>query len=124
MNEEIKFYPKVWGGEYWVVNRDYCGKKLALNKGFRCSMHYHKKKDETFYVIKGKVLMELGLKKWVLNIGDAVHIPVGAKHRFTGIEDAEIIEFSTHHEEEDSYRVTQSEKVSEEEFEGILREFG
>lgn len=115
--------PKVWGAEYWIVNRDYCGKKLALKKGYRCSMHYHKRKDETFYVIKGKVLMELGMKKWVLNVGDAVHIPTGAKHRFTGLEDSDIIEFSTHHEDEDSYRVSESEKINEKEFEGILREF-
>ena len=33
---------KVWGEEHWIVNRDYCGKKMVLNKGFRCSLHFHK----------------------------------------------------------------------------------
>jgi len=120
MNTEIKIIPKVWGEEHWIVNKDYCGKKLILKKGYRCSMHYHKKKDETFYVIKGRVLMELGTKKWLMETGDAVHIPTGAKHRFTGIDDSEIIEFSTHHEDEDSYRISNSEKIDEKEFNELL----
>jgi len=122
-NVKIETYPKVWGEEHWIVNKEYCGKKLVLKKGFRCSMHFHKIKDETFYVISGKVLIELGTKKWILNPIDAVHIPIGAKHRFTGLLDSEIIEFSTHHIEDDSYRVTQSEKVSDEEFAELMREF-
>jgi len=50
--QKVKHVEKVWGSEDWIVNREYCGKVLNLNKGFRCSMHYHKNKDETFYVVK------------------------------------------------------------------------
>lgn len=105
--EQIPTYtvPKVWGEEHWIVNRDYCGKKLILKRGFRCSMHLHKNKDETFYVISGKVFLELEGRSRVMGPGDHQHVPQGAAHRFWGIEDAEIIEFSTHHEDEDSYRV-------------------
>ncbi|MBS3132454.1 cupin domain-containing protein [Candidatus Woesearchaeota archaeon] len=95
---------KVWGKEVWIVNRDYCGKILVLNKGYRCSMHHHKLKDETFYILKGKVLLEIGMKKHVMNPGDSMLIKPGQKHRFTGLEDSEIVEFSTHHEDSDSYR--------------------
>ena len=112
----MKIVPKVWGEEHWIVNNDkYCGKKLVLKKGFRCSIHHHKIKDETFYIIKGKVLMEFGEnceKKKVMKPGDSMHIPPNLWHRFTGIEDSEIIEFSTKHMEEDSYRKMQSGKVS------------
>ena len=97
--------PKVWGEEHWIVNRDYCGKKLILRRGFRCSLHLHKNKDEVFYVISGKVFLELGDRERVMGPGDHQHVPQGVEHRFWGIEDAEIIEFSTHHEDEDSYRV-------------------
>lgn len=99
-----KEVPKVWGKEIWIVNRDYCGKKLVLNKGFRCSMHYHKIKDETFYILKGKVLMETDNKKRIMLPGNSILITPCMKHRFTGLENSEIIEFSTHHEDEDSYR--------------------
>ena len=101
---EKKIVKKLWGHEEWIVNRDYCGKKLVLKKGLRCSVHHHKNKDETFYIIKGKVLIELDKEKKVMLPGDSILIEPGTKHRFTGLEDSEIIEFSTHHEDSDSYR--------------------
>ena len=96
--------PKAWGEEHWIVNRDYCGKKLVLRKNRRCSLHSHKEKDEVFYIVSGKVRMEIGGKTYALLPGDFVHISPSTDHRFTGMEDSEIIEFSTHHEEEDSFR--------------------
>ena len=108
---EHKEVKKVWGKEIWIVNRDYCGKKLILNKGFRCSMHYHKLKDETFYLLSGKVLLEIGIKRRIMLPGDSMLIKPYQKHRFTGLEDSEIIEFSTHHDDSDSYRDEVSGKV-------------
>jgi mannose-6-phosphate isomerase-like protein (cupin superfamily) len=97
--------PKSWGEEHWIVNRDYCGKKLVLKKGHCCSLHFHRVKDEVFYVIKGRVYLELGNEQVVLLPGDHRHVPTGTPHRFTGLEDSEIIEFSTHHEDSDSHRI-------------------
>ena len=111
MITKYKEVKKEWGKEIWLVNRGYCGKKLILNKGYRCSMHYHKNKDETFYVLKGKVLMEIGNKKYVMLPGNSILIEPNTKHRFTGLEDSEIMEFSTHHEDSDSYRDELSGKV-------------
>lgn len=119
---EQTFHPKVWGGEYWIVNKEYCGKRLVLNKGYRCSMHSHKIKDETFLVISGKVLMEVGGERKILSVGDKQYIPINTLHRFTGIEDSEIVEFSTHHMEDDSYRVTESGKVPVDEFNQIIQQ--
>ena len=102
---------KVWGKEIWVVNKEYCGKILELKKGFRCSVHQHKNKDETFYVTKGKVLMELGDEKQIMVPGQSLLITPNTKHRFTGLEDSEIFEFSTHHEDSDSYRSVDSGAV-------------
>ena len=110
--ENIKIVPKVWGEERWIVNRDYCGKLLVLNIGFRCSMHCHKIKDETFYITKGKVLLEYGDEKIIMIPGDAKLIEPNMYHRFTGLEDSEIIEFSTHHEDTDSYRKELSGQVN------------
>ncbi|MEM3373803.1 MAG: cupin domain-containing protein [Candidatus Woesearchaeota archaeon] len=107
----INIVKKEWGEERWIVNREYCGKILILKKGYRCSMHYHKKKDETFYINKGKVLLEIDNKKIIMNPGDSQLIRPMQKHRFTGLEDSEIIEFSTHHEDSDSYREELSGKV-------------
>jgi mannose-6-phosphate isomerase-like protein (cupin superfamily) len=108
---EIKIVTKEWGEERWIVNREYCGKLLILMKGYRCSLHYHKVKDETFYVAKGCVLMECGEKRIIMRPGDAMLIEPNTKHRFTGLEDSEIFEFSTHHEDSDSYRDEVSGKI-------------
>ncbi len=107
----MKTVEKVWGNEEWIVNRDYCGKILNLNKGFRCSLHYHKNKDETFYVLEGKVLMEIAGKNKIMHPGDVQLVEPGQKHRFTGLIDSKILEFSTHHEDEDSYRDEVSGKI-------------
>lgn len=108
-NPEI--YTKGWGHELWVHNDEkYCGKLLVLLKGKRCSLHFHVKKHETFCIIRGLVQIELihaNGKKETLTMppGAAIEIPPGLVHRFTGIEDSEIAEFSTQHFEEDSYRI-------------------
>lgn len=117
--QSIKIVPKEWGEEHWIVNRDYCGKLLILKKGFRCSLHYHKNKDETFFVTKGKVLLELDGEKIILLPGEAQLVLPNQKHRFTGLRDSEIIEFSTHHEDSDSYREEYSGKLSSSELEAL-----
>jgi len=109
----MKIVPKIWGEEHWIINNEkYCGKKLILKKGFRGSMHKHKIKEETFYIQSGRVLMELEDKKWIMQKGDIQHLTPGDWHRFTGLEDSEMFEFSTQHQDEDTYRKTESEKIN------------
>ena len=109
--DEIKSVPKIWGEEKWIVNRDYCGKLLIIKKGFGCSLHCHKIKDETFYINKGKVLLEYDGDKYMMYPGDSQLIEPNKYHRFIGIEDSEIMEFSTHHRDDDSYRESASGPV-------------
>ncbi|MFH1461950.1 MAG: cupin domain-containing protein [bacterium] len=103
------FVEKVWGHEEWIVNNPkYCGKKLVLKKGHCCSMHKHDIKDETFYIMSGNVLMETEYdgekQKRLMTCGDVIHIKTGMWHRFTGLSNSEIMEFSTFHMDEDSIR--------------------
>ena len=108
-----KFIKKVWGREKIICNTPlYCGKILYLTKGYRCSIHHHQLKDETFYILKGHVLLEAGGKSYAMTVGDAIHIPPNLKHRFTGITYAEILEVSTQDFAHDSYRTTKSEKCT------------
>lgn len=109
-----EYHPKGWGFEYWIVNNDlYCGKMLYFNSGSKCSWHYHKIKDETFFVQSGIFLI---YTSWeddlysavgrILRPGDSLHIPPGLRHQIRAInEDAILYEFSTQHIEEDSYRI-------------------
>lgn len=104
---------KGWGYELWITNTDkYCGKLLYFKKGKKCSWHYHKVKDEVFYVQSGKIELTFGLSNekkdasiLILEQGDSFHVPVGLRHQMLGLEDTELFEFSTLHSEEDSIRV-------------------
>lgn len=101
-----------WGFEIWVENLpEYCGKLLDLEKGKRCSMHFHMKKLETMFLVEGQVDIKFidpdTGKPYVVSLekGDAVRIPRGQVHQIIANKPSSLIEFSTTHEEEDSYRV-------------------
>src|SRR3989344_8467315 len=109
MTKKIK---KLWGSEEWLVNNEkYCGKILNLKKGFQSSLHYHKNKHETFYLLDGKVLMEVEGNKKIMKTGDVQILEPKTKHRFTPLVNSKIIEFSTHHDDEDTYRDIESQKI-------------
>jgi len=108
-----ELYLKGWGHELWVVNNDkYCGKLLYFKNGLRCSFHYHLIKDEVFYLQSGKMKITFSedddidmAQELILNPGDSFHVYVGLRHQMLALEDSELFEFSTHHMEEDSYRI-------------------
>tara|TARA_R110000851_G_scaffold108257_1_gene229337 strand:+ start:6058 stop:6417 length:360 start_codon:yes stop_codon:yes gene_type:complete len=109
----IKFVSKGWGFEKWIVNcKKYCGKLLYFVKGKKCSWHYHKIKDEVFYIQSGKILLKfsdnddiMNANEIVLNAGDNFHVYTGLRHQMIALEDTELFEFSTQHFDEDSYRL-------------------
>tara|TARA_R110002020_G_scaffold218282_2_gene426143 strand:- start:1562 stop:1921 length:360 start_codon:yes stop_codon:yes gene_type:complete len=110
---EIKFVPKGWGFEKWIVNKEeYCGKLLYFAKGMRCSWHYHKIKDEVFYIQSGKIKVMFSeeddlqnASSIILERGDNFHVYRGLRHQMVALEDTELFEFSTQHFDEDSYRL-------------------
>ena len=112
-SSQIKIVPKGWGYEKWIVNTElYCGKLLHIIKGKKCSWHYHKKKDETFYLQEGKLLVryseEDDIEKAVeviMERGDKFHVYRGLRHQMFALEDSDLFEFSTQHFEDDSYRI-------------------
>lgn len=113
MTNEIKFVPKGWGYEKWIVNKElYCGKLLFFYKGKKCSYHYHKIKDEVFYLQSGKLIVRYGhtdnieeCETILLEAGMNFHVPVGLNHQMEALEDCELFEFSTQHFDSDSYRI-------------------
>jgi len=109
----IKFVPKGWGYEKWIVNNEeYCGKLLFIAKGKKCSWHYHKLKDEVFYVQSGKIKVLYSdeddiksAKNVILESGDNFHVYRGLRHRMVALLDSEVFEFSTQHFDSDSHRI-------------------
>ena len=75
-----KVVTKGWGYELWIENNDlYCGKHLHVLPSKRCSVHYHKNKKETFYVIKGELLLEystnLNMEYWTWGHRSSLYSP-------------------------------------------------
>ena len=108
---DMKFVPKKWGYELWIVNNEkYCGKILFVKAGQSFSMHMHKIKDEVLYCSEGEcefrysLTGEPALRCLLLNKGKAFHVTPGLWHQLTAITDTTIIEFSTQHFDEDSYK--------------------
>jgi mannose-6-phosphate isomerase-like protein (cupin superfamily) len=109
----MKFVPKGWGFEKWIVNNEkYCGKLLYFVKGKRCSWHYHKIKDEVFYIQSGKIMVKYSreddlknAKEVILERGDNFHVYTGLRHQMIALEDTELFEFSTQHFDSDSHRI-------------------
>ena len=104
----MKTVKKVWGKEEWIVNREYCGKLLYLDKGATSSLHRHLTKHETFYVLKGHVILMLDGYRYDLTPGKSLEIEPGDYHSFYGEKDSVIIEFSTHHDDNDVERAEPS----------------
>ena len=113
----IEFVPKGWGFEKWIVNcEEYCGKLLYFVKGKRCSWHYHKLKDEVFYVQSGRLLVRYSendslekAEETVLTRGQNFHVYRGLRHQMIALEDTELFEFSTQHFDSDSYRISKGD---------------
>jgi mannose-6-phosphate isomerase-like protein (cupin superfamily) len=113
MKKEIKHVDKGWGYEKWIVNKtEYCGKLLFFEKDKKCSWHYHKLKDEVFYLQSGKLLVKysddddiLEAEELILEAGDSFHVYRGLRHQMLSLEPSELFEFSTEHFDSDSYRI-------------------
>ena len=110
----MEIVEKAWGREVIFANNDmYCGKKLIHDKaGSKGSMHFHMKKHETFYVESGSFRI-----RWINVVDASIHSNViqqgqtwenapGQPHQLEALEDnSVIIEVSTTHYDNDSYRV-------------------
>jgi hypothetical protein len=110
---EAHFVSKGWGFEKWIVNNEqYCGKVLFFVKDKKCSWHHHEIKDETFFIQSGSIILKYSedddiktAETLILRRGDIFHVHPGLRHQMIALEDTELIEFSTQHFDEDSYRI-------------------
>lgn len=105
MNPKLEKRPverveKPWGYELiWAHSGRYVGKILHVNAGESLSLQYHNEKEETLYLVSGRI--ELTLRDGdderivVMEQGDAYHIPPLLIHRMAAIEDSDIAEVST-----------------------------
>ena len=93
-----------WGTETLlsVSSGNYTMKKLFIKAGKKGGLQKHHKKDETGYLVSGKLLIrhDNGTGKLVETIieeGDTFRFPPGSVHQEEAIKDCIVIECSTPH---------------------------
>ena len=109
---------KGWGRELiFATNDKYCGKLMFFDKkGAKFSMHFHKEKDETWYVMNGSFTLHImntdnaELETHVLHKGDTWRNEPMLPHQLLAMEDNSIIvEVSTPDSVEDNYRIAKGD---------------
>ena len=105
---------KGWGYELiWATNEKYCGKIMVFEKvGSKFSLHFHKEKDETWFVNNGRFIVrwidtkDAKLFEKELKEGDTWHNPPLQPHQLEAIEPmSSVTEVSTADSVEDNYRL-------------------
>jgi mannose-6-phosphate isomerase len=95
----MKKINKPWGyEEIWAETDKYVGKILHINAGHKLSRQYHVKKDETFLIQDGEMILEIGEDphlKLTMVTGDTYHCPPMTIHRMVAVTDVSVIEVST-----------------------------
>jgi quercetin dioxygenase-like cupin family protein len=65
---DVRRVPKPWGYELiWAHTEAYVGKLLHINAGHALSVQYHERKDETVFLLRGRMVYR------VRGTGDRVH---------------------------------------------------
>ena len=104
---------KGWGHELIFASElDYCGKFLNFNEGAKFSMHFHREKDETWFVNAGQFKVRwidtTNAKLYVKELKEGEtwrNLPL-MPHQLQCITDnGSITEVSTADDPEDNYRI-------------------
>ena len=85
------------------VNRQYCKKLIIMLPGQRHPVHFHKRKEETFQVLSGELILDLGHGEKVNRPGDIILVEEGVKHSFRSENGTIFEEISSTHYPDDSY---------------------
>ena len=105
---------KGWGYELiWATNDKYCGKIMVFEKaGAKFSMHFHKEKEETWFVNNGRFVVrwidtkDAKLFEKELKEGDTWHNPPLQPHQLEALDPmSSVTEVSTADSVEDNYRL-------------------
>ena len=85
------------------INREYCKKVIIELPGQENPIHYHKKKEETFQVMHGTLIINIEGTEKAYHHGEIIVVERGQKHSFRSETGAVFEEISTTHYKDDSY---------------------
>lgn len=111
---------KVWGSEFHIHNSErYCCKAMRVIPGGKCSIHWHKRKKETFTLCQGYLIVQITTIRdgktqeyHLTKPGESITIEPETPHTFYLPDGADsptwFVESSSQDFADDSYRLTQS----------------
>ena len=85
------------------INHSYCKKLIIMLPGQKHPAQFHKKKEESFFILYGSINLILDKKKFNLRTGDLKTIKKKQVHNFSTKTGAVIEELSTTSISSDSY---------------------
>jgi mannose-6-phosphate isomerase-like protein (cupin superfamily) len=106
VEKEPQRVEKPWGHEiWWAHTDDYAGKLLVVNAGQALSLQFHRQKDETSYLLSGRLRLTRGasaeeLDEQEIEPGQAWRNEPGTVHSIEALEDSVVLEVSTPHLED------------------------
>jgi mannose-6-phosphate isomerase len=92
---------KPWGEEIWFGHTElYAGKILHVKAGHRLSVQFHEAKDESSYLLSGRLRLSQGadadrLETTEIEAGAAWRNEPGTVHTIEALEDSVVVEVST-----------------------------
>jgi mannose-6-phosphate isomerase len=96
IGEAIMFVVKPWGHEViWAKTDKYVGKILNIEEGHSLSLQFHKVKDETIFLLCGKLEFFYDGKTEELTEGMTRHIMPMKHHRMKALTNSMVLEVST-----------------------------
>lgn len=91
-----KIVDKPWGREVWYAHEErYAGKILEVTKGHALSLQKHEKKQETMYLLEGRLKYHFNGTDHEMVAGECITVRPGDVHRMEALEDSVILEVST-----------------------------
>jgi quercetin dioxygenase-like cupin family protein len=108
---DVRRVAKPWGYELiWAHTEHYVGKLLHIDAGHALSVQYHNQKDETIFVLRGRMkyrvqraeqgahgAAEAELEEFEMAEGDSWRNTPGMVHQMIAITDCDVLEASTPH---------------------------
>jgi mannose-6-phosphate isomerase len=92
---------KPWGYEIWWAHTElYAGKILHVEAGAALSLQYHERKDETSYLLRGRLTLTKGPAEDAMSTrevapGESWRNQPGELHTIEALEDSDVLEVST-----------------------------
>lgn len=101
--EEPLRVEKPWGHElWWAETEHYAGKLLYVEAGHELSLQLHRRKDESSYLLSGRLRLTRGpseeeLEEEEIEPGQAWRVEPGTVHSIAALEHSVVLEVSTPH---------------------------